>query len=228
MNTSNIAADYDRDGFVVIPSALSPDECRALKEEGLRVLREHSNAKRSVHVGIAAVSEVFYKFASDPRLIEPLKQIMPDGVMFMSDKFVFKSGTHRFGSPWHCDIAYWRNTRPKLSIWIPLDDVTAQNGALKVIPGGHKREWQHGASEGAETNGEFNNVISSLPEDVPEQIVCEMPAGSLLIFSDMLPHASMPNTTGADRYAIIGTYHAPAPDEPFDVQFSARHVIVPR
>lgn len=228
MDIANIAADYDRDGYVVIPEVLSRAECQALKEEGLRVLREHSDAKRSVFVGVAAASEVFYKLASDPRLVEPLKHIMPDGVMFLSDKFVYKSGTHRFGTPWHCDSAYWHNTRPKISIWIPLDDATAQNGTLKVIPGGHKRDWQHGNPDVTATNGEFVNVIGSLAEDTPDQLVCEIPAGSLLIFSDALPHASVPNSDGADRYAIISTYQAPAPDEPFDLGFSARHVIVGR
>jgi hypothetical protein len=224
--TSDLAAQYERDGFVVLPQVLSADECRSLKEEGLRVLREHSDARRTVFVGVAAASEVFYKLASDPRIVEPLKQIMPDGVMFLSDKFVFKSGEHRFGTPWHCDIAYWKNTRPKLSIWIPLDDVSAANGTLKVLPGGHKRSWQHDATEGEKTNNEFSNVIRSLPEDMPEQFVCELPAGSLLIFSDRLPHASMPNSAGADRYVIISTYQAPAPDDFFDVGFPARHVIV--
>ena len=33
-----------------------------------------------------------------------------------------------------------------------------------------------------------------------------MKQGSALFFSDLLAHASCPNTSGKDRYAIIGTY----------------------
>ena len=226
MTNVDLAAHYERDGFVVVPDVLSREECAALKEEGQRVLRAHAGKNNSVYVGVAAASKVYYDLASHPRIIEVLRPIMTDGIMFMSDKFVWKSGQHRFPSPWHCDIAYWRNTRPKLSVWIPLDDAKADNGALKVIPGGHKREWDHGTGDAAVTNNEFINTINFLPENPDVSIVVEMTAGSLLVFSDMLPHASTTNTAGLDRYAIISTYHAPAPDEEFDKMFAARHVIV--
>ena len=225
LSAEEIAARYGRDGFVVIPDVISREECLELKAEGLRVLKEHASPKATVYVGVAAASDIFYKFASDPRIIEYLKPVMPDGIMFLSDKFVFKSGSKRFGTPWHCDEAYWRGTRSKVSIWIPLDDVTSANGALRVIPGGHKQNWQHDNQVRSETNGEFENTIGALQGEAPGEITCEMSAGSLLIFSDLLPHASTENTAGADRYAIISTYHASAEDEPFDLQFPARHVI---
>ena len=224
--STGLAAQYDRDGFVIVPDVLGLDECRALKEEGLKVLREHAKPTQSVYVGVAVASKMYYDLASDPRIVEILKQLMPDGVMFMSDKFCYKSGQQRFATPWHCDIAYWEGTRPKVSVWIPLEDATVDNGALKVVPGGHKQAWQHGNGNPAH-NGEFTNVIPDMDEATQGGIVCEMTAGSLLFFSDRLPHASRPNTSGADRYAIIGTYHAPAEDEPFDIGFDARHVIVP-
>jgi ectoine hydroxylase-related dioxygenase (phytanoyl-CoA dioxygenase family) len=225
LSAEEIAARYDRDGFVVIPDVISREECLQLKAEGLRVLKEHASPKATVYVGVAAASDVFYKLASDPRIIEYLKPLMPDGIMFMSDKFVFKSGEQRFGTPWHCDEAYWHGTRPKISIWIPLDDVTAANGALRVIPGGHKQNWEHANEIKKETNGEFFNYIGKLQNEAPGEITCEMSAGSLLIFSDLLPHASTENTAGADRYAIISTYHSPVQEEPFDLQFPARHVV---
>lgn len=225
MDATLLQQQYERDGFVVLREVLSREECAALKAEGLRVLQEHARPNSSVFVGVAAASQTFYDLASDPRIVAALAPLMPGGIMFMSDKFVWKSGDKSFGTPWHCDSAYWKNTRHKLSVWIPLDDATAQNGTLKVIPGAHKQEWQHGAGDLATTNNEFVNTISSLPENAPGEQVCEIPAGSLLVFSDRLPHASCPNTAGLDRYAIISTYHAPQPEEEFDLSFPARHVV---
>lgn len=225
MNTTDLQQQYERDGFVVLREVLSRDECAVLKAEGLRVLKEHARPNSSVFVGVAAASQVFYDLASDPRIAAALEPLMPEGIMFMSDKFVWKSGDARFGTPWHCDSAYWKNTRPKISVWIPLDDATAQNGTLKVLPGAHKQDWQHGAGDMTVTNNEFANTISSIPDDAPNEMICEIPAGSLLIFSDRLPHASCPNTAGLDRYAIISTYHAPQPEEEFDLSFPARHMV---
>lgn len=52
--------------------------------------------------------------------------------------------------------------------------------------------------------------------------------GGAIFFTDRLAHASCPNTAGVDRDTIISTDHAPAADEPFDLGFPARHVIVPK
>lgn len=221
---NELAAAYERDGYIVAPSLFSREECSRLKEVGLQVLREHAAPGSSVYVGMAAADPLFYQLASDDRLVKILRLIMPDGVMFMSDKFVFKSGDRRRATPWHCDSSYWPNTRPKLSVWIPLDDVTAANGALKVIPGGHKQTWRHHQADPRE----FDKTIKDLAHDAPGEVICEMQAGSALIFSDNLPHASTENISGLDRYALISTYHAPAPDESFDLHFEARHVIIGR
>ncbi len=219
--------DYARDGFVVAHELFTPRECEELKAEGAKILREKMRPGATVYVGVAAASPMFYKLASDERIVAVLRELMPDGVMFLSDKFVFKSGEQNFPTPWHQDVAYWQNTRPKLSVWIALDDVSKENGTLKVLPGSHHAQLQHGGGEGRETNGEFVNVIDELPMDAPGEVVCEMKRGGALFFSDHLAHASCANRSGEDRYVIISTYHAPAPDEEFDLGFSARHVIEP-
>ncbi len=223
-----IPTAYDRDGYWVAPSLLSAAECEELKKEALRVLKEKARPGATVYVGVSAASAVYYRLADDPRVVEILRVIMPDGVAFMSDKFVFKSGQQRFPTPWHYDAAYWPDTRPKLSVWIPLDDATAANGTLKVVRGSHKREWHHQTGDASKTNNEFVSVISESQWTPADEVTCEIPRGSAIFFTDRTVHASCENVSGEDRYAIISTYHAPAEDEEFDKQFPARHVIVPR
>ncbi|HEV8245504.1 MAG TPA: phytanoyl-CoA dioxygenase family protein [Polyangiaceae bacterium] len=216
---------FERDGYVVVDELLTSDECTALKTEALRVRGEHANPGASVHLGLAAASPLFHRLASDPRLVSVLSSILPRGVMFLSDKLVFKSGAQRFATPWHCDAMYWPGTRPKVSVWIPLEDVTAENGTLLVVRGSHRREWQHETCARPETNREFVNFVSERKWDAGDEVVCALRRGGAVFFSDRLLHASCANESGADRYVIIGTYQAPAPDEAFDVAFPARHVI---
>jgi len=195
---------YEREGFFVVDRVLGPDECERLKHEALRILQRD---QKSVLVGVAAMSPVYRDLSQDPRLLDRIAPLMPDGITFQSDKFVYKNGAQRFATPWHTDNQYWANRRPKLSVWIPLDDVGEANGTLKVIPGSHKRDWPQVQVDGAESNGEFKNRIdeTKVPED--QQVVCELNRGSIVVFSDALLHASTPNTSGQDRYAIISTYH---------------------
>lgn len=215
---------YARDGFYIAHRLLGAAECAALKSEALRVLAERGSPKATVLVGVACHSPIYYRLASDPRIVAILQRIMPGGISFMSDKFVFKSGVHRFATPWHCDRAYWANTRPKLSVWIPLDDCSAFNGTLTVVRCSHTRDWPH-VRGGIGPGNEFGNVIRDTAWPAEDVVVCECERGSAVFFPDSLVHGSCENTAGSDRYTIIGTYHAPAPDEPFDVQFPARHVI---
>ncbi len=220
-----LAAQYQIGGYVILPSLLSDTECDTLKQEARRVLREHGSDKATVYVGAAVHSDAFRKLADDPRVIAPLKALMPEGVMFLSDKIVYKSPEKTFATPWHIDAFYWRGTRPKLSVWIPLDDATPANGTLKVLPGSHRQEWDTGNADLETTGGEFGNVVDNPTWEPGDEVACDVPRGSAVIFSDRLLHASCPNTARADRYTIISTYHAPAEDEPFDLGFPARHVV---
>ncbi|MDF2439859.1 MAG: phytanoyl-CoA hydroxylase [Abditibacteriota bacterium] len=219
-------AQYEREGYCVIPHLFEEHECRQWKSEALRVLREHAKASATVYVGAAATSPLFYALASHPRLVAVLREIMPHDIAFLSDKIVYKSQAQAFATPWHCDAAYWPSTRPKLSVWIALDAVSEDNGALKVLPGSHRDRWQHHDGDGRHSNNEFTQAI--VPDwDAAREKVCELPQGGAIIFSDRLLHASCPNIAGLDRYSLISTYHAAAADEPFDRPFAARHIVWP-
>ena len=224
-NASDLAARYERDGFVILPDLLSAEECDRLKLEARRVLDEKAQPGSSVHVHVSAVSPTFRTLAADPRIVAPLSAVMPHGVMFLSDKIVYKSADKKFATPWHIDCFYWRNTRPKLSVWIPLDDATAENGTLTVVPGSHRQDWQM-VKKGL-ANGEFHYEIANAGWREGDIVTCAVKRGTGIIFSDRLVHGSTANTAGRDRYAIISTYHAPAADEPFDLDFPARQVLVP-
>lgn len=220
-----IAASYDRDGYCIVPRLLRDEECDALKAEGLRVMQEHARKEATVYVGAALASPAFRQLADDPRVVSVLQGIMPSGVAFLGDKIVLKSGKQRFATPWHIDAFYWRNTRPKISVWIPLDDAAADNGTLIVVRGSHHREWQPVRKSGP--NNEFEEQVERDGWAAADEVLCEVPRGSAVFFSDRLLHASCPSTSGRDRYTLISTYHAPAADEPFDKNCPARHVIVP-
>jgi len=221
---AHLTADFARDGYVILPDLLGAEECDTLKAEARRVLDAHARPGASVYVHVAATSLRFQALAEDPRIVGPLAEIMPHGVMFLSDKIVYKSASKTFATPWHIDSFYWRNTRSKLSVWIPLDDATPENGTLTVVPGSHRRDWQM-VKKGL-ASGEFHDEVANADWRTNEVVTCAISRGTAIVFSDRLVHGSTANTAGRDRYAIISTYHAPAADEPFDLDFPARKVLI--
>lgn len=218
------AAAYARDGFLVVPSLLTPAECAALKAEAASIMSGVGG--RTVYVGLSAVSSLYRDLHADERLLRALRPLMPTGIAFMSDKAVFKSGAKRFATPWHIDEWYWRGTRPKLSVWIALDEARADNGCLTAVRGSHRTDWPYIQGTGAATNNEFPNVVERQAWNPADELTVALPQGGALIFSDRTLHGSTVNTSGADRWCAILTYHAPAePEERFDLDFPARRVI---
>lgn len=92
------------------------------------------------------------------------------------------------------------------SIWIPLVDVSEENGAIGVIPGSHVLFDYPRASPSPQYKAGLTNHAVSL---FPYMHLIEMKAGEVLIFNNRLIHASTPNRKNSPRVAI-GIGIAPA------------------
>lgn len=208
----SVAAAFARDGFVILPGLFSRAECAVWKAEGERLLadvrREHADAGRDpdaqlasgVYVGLSQRSPVFAELTADPRLTGPVREVLGPDLAFISDKLVFKDDRTEFATPWHQDYAYWRGAH-KPSLWIALDDATADNGCLKLMPGSHMRERAH--DEVSSGKG-FGRRIERLDET--QAVAAPLAAGGAVLFHDLTLHASFPNRSGQQRWALIPTY----------------------
>jgi len=224
---AEITATFDRDGFVIVPNLFRRDESAALKDEMQRVvadvIRESEAEGRDprirhsgVFVGLAARSEVYRQAVRDARLLDVIAAIMSPNIAFFSDKAVFKSEGTEFSSPWHQDWAYWKGSH-KFSVWVALDDVSPENGCLRVLPGSHRTFVEHNHDTG---DGRFGNRLDDDKLDDSGAVTAAMEAGGAVFFSDLTLHASYPNTSRADRWVWIPTYRdaqAKDPAYPFAV-----------
>jgi ectoine hydroxylase-related dioxygenase (phytanoyl-CoA dioxygenase family) len=206
---------YDKIGYVVCENLFSQKEVQALKEEARRVLDEVEKEqdadpwKIGVYVGMTARSKLFKDAAVQKELVDILRQINGPRLEFLSDKIVYKNGKRDLPSPWHQDWPYWKGCH-KVSVWVALDDATIENGCLKVIPGSHlKGILKH------ESHGDgFSNQMKKEEIDEDQAVAVEVKAGTAIIFHDLLLHASYPNTSRKDRWALISTYRDAQNEDP--------------
>ncbi len=219
--------DFDQTGFAIVPNLFKRNEVQRLKLECIDILEKvrketGSVAGHGVHVGLAARSSVFQVAVADHRILDILAEILSPDIEFLSDKFVFKSESTTFASPWHQDWSYWYGAH-KYSIWVALDDATIENGCLKLFPGSHKSAIVH---DGDANDGHgFGNRLKPDAVDETKAITAEIEAGGAVFFHDLTLHSSHPNRSGAERWVWIPTYrNAKAEDKEYPWAVAAKVV----
>ena len=221
--TETIAADFARDGYLIVPDLFTADEAARLKTEMQAILDEVAHERQAesgddravifnagVHVGLVSRSSVYREWVADHRILDVLEPILEPDIEFLSDKAVFKDHDTDFGSPWHQDHPYWVGSH-KISLWVALDEATVANGCLKLIPGSHRAEIGHATVD--DGHG-FNYRMGDQDALEAEAVTAPLPVGGAIVFHDLTLHASHENTSGADRWVWIPTYRSLHHDDP--------------
>jgi phytanoyl-CoA hydroxylase len=213
--THAVATQFANDGYYVTDRLFTSAEVQQWKAECRRILDAETAAAldrdasrpqfwhTGVYVGLSVASPLCRALARDPRLLDALEPVIGPNITFWSDKVVFKAEEATSGTPWHQDWPYWEGCH-KINAWVALDDATPDNGCLKLVRGSHRAALAHAAKAPA---GEgFTNRVGGDQVDESQVISAPVPAGAAVIFHDLTLHASHPNTSHRDRWAVIATY----------------------
>jgi phytanoyl-CoA hydroxylase len=213
--TNSVSTQFARDGYYVTDRLFTAEEARQWKQECRRVLDAEAAAaldrdaprpqflQTGVYVGLSVASPLCRQFARDPRLLDALEPVIGPNITFWSDKVVFKAEETTASTPWHQDWPYWEGCH-KINAWVALDDATPDNGCLKLVRGSHRAALAHDAK--APRGEGFTNRVDTNQVDESQVISAPVPAGAVVIFHDLTLHASHPNTSHRDRWAVIATY----------------------
>ena len=111
--------------------------------------------------------------------------------------------------PWHQDLGFLEPEAEQtfmVNFWIPLVDVTAENGCLEVIPGSHNAGLRpHGAVPGYANDG---IRVGHVPEG--DGLPCPLRKGGVVVFQHKTMHRSFPNRTDRIRWSLDLRYSDPA------------------
>ena len=107
--------------------------------------------------------------------------------------------------PWHQDAGYMEpacDAVMQLTIWIPLIDATVENGCLEVIPHAHRDGvFRHRRVKG-------RPYLDIPPDALPdvESVIVPVNFGSVLLFTNLTPHRSIPNVSNQVRWSVDARY----------------------
>ena len=118
------------------------------------------------------------------------------------DQSVYKKTQTKQEFPWHQDNGYaFIDPQQYLTFWVPLVDVTVENGCPWIVPGLHRG----GTLEHWDTP-----IGRKCIEETEEAVPVEANVGDIILFSSLAPHRTGPNLCdGTVRKAYILQY---APD----------------
>jgi ectoine hydroxylase len=210
-------ARFDEQGYLFFPQRFSRDEAAALKQAAAEVYamdreevwRESSGVARTAFAA-HTYNEAHRRLGAHPRLIEPVMQILGGPVYMHQYKINAKAAFDGEVWQWHQDYGTWKRDdempEPRaMNIAVFLDDVTAANGPLLFLPGSHKQ----GVLDAGHDLETTSYPLWTLDRDTVTRLAqrggCEAPtgpAGSVLLFSSLLVHASPPNISPFDRTIV--------------------------
>lgn len=140
------------------------------------------------HPGLAELLE---------RARETVGELFGEPAVLFKDKINFKPPGGA-GFDWHQDVqAGWeRYGSLHISVMLPIDRCTPENGCLEVAPGRH-REGMLGPSW---------EPLSDATVATLERVPLLTGAGDAVLFDSFLPHGSGPNRTDQGRRVLYATY----------------------
>ena len=149
-------------------------------------------------------------WSRDPSILDLVQGLVYPGIALFSAKVISKGPReHDMICHWHQDEAYWQDSFPRqrrVSLWMPLQDATPDNGCLRVVPGSHSHAVVPHLSRTSRDHGACRLSFAHGLEELPGAIEIPVRAGDLIIFSSRLQHSSRGNHTDQHRRAFILTY----------------------
>ena len=211
--TGQELAHYHEKGWVVPRFELPPGLIEEMRGEYDALLARHSDIASDIimaphqtnggSMGIVG-SEKWLEFATHPGLMAIARQLIGDDIILWGTTLFGKPANNGKQTPWHQDGEYYP-IRPLdvLTIWIPLDDVTPDNGPMEFIPGSHRTRqlFSHSWIEGDDKTINLVCDAEHFDESTAEPLLLK--AGQVSFHDVYMIHGSQANRTDRRRAAFI-------------------------
>ena len=149
------AAQFERDGYLVLEDIFSAQEVAFLQQEAGSLLADPDALDSDTVITepgggeirsifeIHSQSRVMHRLAADARLADVARFLLNDEVYLHQSRLNYKPGFQGKEFYWHSDFETWHveDGMPRmraLSMSVLLADNTPHNGPLMLIPGSHR------------------------------------------------------------------------------------------
>jgi len=196
---------FNKKGYVFPLDVFSPEEIaahRAYFDRLLKKVMAKGHNSYSIN-GWQKYCGGIHDLATEPRILDYVEDLLGPNIVCWGAHFFCKMMGDAKQVSWHQDASYWPLTPSKaFTVWLAIDDVDDENGAMRVIPGSHL----HGQIPFEHSKAEENNVLGQTVPDIKpygdEPVAFEMHAGQISLHTDLLLHGSQPNRSKRRRCGL--------------------------
>ena len=185
-------------------------EEHAVDAEG-RLNRPKARAVNKIGHALHDLDPAFRAFCRRPEFGAALRALGIQDPLLWQTMYIFKQPGIGGEVRWHQDASYLVTEPPSVvGLWVALEDADRDNGCLWMQPGGHRSPLRERFdADPAAATGALVALDDTPWPAAGEGVALEVPAGSVVLFHDHMPHYSSQNTSPRSRHAF--TMHcAPA------------------
>ena len=220
---TDIATQFEKDGYYVARGLFQPDEVAALERDFDRIVAqltasgeaidatwdggEAAKLARSSDVilhthNVQKYSRTWLNAFLNERFLDVAEQILGPDIVLHHSKLFQKPAEAGSPFPMHQDWPYFPTVQDSMIAGIiHVSDATDEMGCLRVYPGSHKL----GRVEGADGR-RANDVLDRYP--IEDATIVEAQAGDVVFFHYFTLHGSMPNRSDKVRKTVLCQLYA--------------------
>ena len=179
-----------------------------LEEEALdpdgRLNRPRERAINKIGHALHDLVPEFTVFCRRPPFADVLHRLGQTQPRLWQTMYIFKQPRIGGEVRWHQDGSYLITDPPTvIGFWVALEDARRDNGCLWVRPGGHRGPLREIYEvDRATLRGKLRTLTDAPWPAEGDALALEVPAGSLIVFSDRMPHYSSRNRSDRSRQAL--------------------------
>lgn len=220
-------AFYHREGYLAIDAITTPEEAAWLRQVYDRLFVQRAGREEGNQFDLAGTDEEGAE-ASLPQILSPVqyapelanalcranalaiaRQLLGPAAEYHGEHAILKPALHGAETPWHQDEAYWDGALDynELSVWIPLQEASLENGCMHFIPRSHQLEVMphHSINHDPRIHGlEIDEI------DAAQVVACPLPSGGATFHGPRMLHYTPPNRSAIPRRAYILGFGTPA------------------
>jgi ectoine hydroxylase-related dioxygenase (phytanoyl-CoA dioxygenase family) len=201
------AVQYAKNGYAIIRDVVPESLLEEVRTHVEWLIEKYPELRpEHLHHPLIRNDAFWARMVLEPTIVDIAERFLGCNIACFTAHYVCKPAFDGHAVLWHQDGAYWKlEPMEALTVWLAVDESTAENGCLRVIPGTQHLPLQIVSARNDVPNLLFSASDQRMVDEMIERhgiVDLELQPGDLSIHHPNLLHSSEPNTSPQRRCGL--------------------------